>query len=127
MIHVNKQIIIGYVGRDPMIKNLPNGNLVARFSVATTTKWKDRTTGEWQERTEWHQVEAWKHLAARVERDITKGSPVYVEGSTETQEWDDQKTGQKRSQKVVKAAQLTLLGERPHPVHRPQEDEDGAF
>lgn len=111
MISVNKSTLIGYVGRDPEVRNLPK-TMKARFSVATTRKWKDKQTGEWQEQTEWHNVEAWGYLAERVERDLKKGSPVYVEGPTETQTWND-KEGNERSQKVIKAAQLSLLGERP--------------
>ena len=110
---LNKQDIIGYVGQDPKVKNMPGGQMKAWFSVAVTRHWKGKNDGEWQEKTEWFQVEAWKYLAERVERDFRKGSPVYVTGSTETQTWKDEKTGEQRSQKVVKAADLFLLGDRP--------------
>jgi len=94
--------------------------------VATTRAWKDRKTCEWCEVTEWHNVEAWTYLAERVERDLKKGSPVYVEGATETQHWKDKETGQDRSQKVIKAADLFLLGERTR-VDHDTKSKDGAF
>ena len=109
---VDSHTIIGYVGKAPTVKNMPGGNMKARFSVATTRKWQDKKTSEWEERTEWHTVEAWGYLAERVERDLKKGSPVYVQGSTETQRWTDTATKQERTQKVIKAADLFLLGER---------------
>ena len=128
---MNKQIIRGYVGRDPMIKNLPGGELKARFTVAVTDKWKDKKTGEWMERTEWFTVEAWKYLAERVERDIKKGVPVYVEGKTVTERWKDKETGEDRSAKVVKAADIVLLVDRPRSGFDQKSEkgggEDGAF
>lgn len=109
----NFQVIIGYVGRDPSVKNLTGGNMVARFSVAVSESYKDRNSGEWIESTEWFTVVAWRYLAERVERDIKKGSPIYVEGKTKTERWKDEKTGEDRSQKIINAADLMLLGDRP--------------
>ncbi len=73
-------IIIGNLGRDPEIKYTQSNVPVANFSVATTESWKDKTSGEWQEKTEWHRIVAWRHLAERAERYLKKGKQVYIEG-----------------------------------------------
>ena len=77
---VNKVILIGNLGSDPEVKYLPNGNAVATLSLATSESWNDRTSGERQERTEWHRVVLWRKLAEIAEKYLKKGSKVYVEG-----------------------------------------------
>ena len=84
MAGVNKVILVGNLGRDPEIKYTQSNVPVANFRVATTESWKDRNTGEWQEKTEWHRVVAWRYLAERAERYLRKGKQVYVEGRIET-------------------------------------------
>ena len=112
MAGVNKVIIIGNLGRDPEIKYTQNGNVpVANFSVATSESWKDRNTGEWQEKTEWHRVVAWRHLAERAERFLRKGKQVYVEGRLETRKWTDQNGNDRYTTEIV-ANQMQLLGRR---------------
>lgn len=105
MASINKQIIMGRLGRDPEVKELPNGQKMAKLSVATTDWWKDRKTGEWNKRTEWHRVTCWRHMAEKAERFLVKGSHVYIEGKTETKEWKD-KEGIDRRGKEVNASLL---------------------
>lgn len=112
MAGVNKVIIIGNLGRDPEIKYTPNGNVpVANFTVATTESWKDRNTDQWNEKTEWHRIVAWRHLAERAERYLRKGKQVYIEGKIETRKWTDQ-NGQDRYTTEIIAQQLQMLGRR---------------
>ncbi|MBM4131198.1 single-stranded DNA-binding protein [bacterium] len=111
MAGVNKVIIIGNLGRDPEIKYTQSNVPVANLSVATTESWKDKNSGEWQEKTEWHRVVAWRHLAERAERYLRKGKQVYVEGRLETRKWQGQ-DGQDRYTTEIIANQLMLLGRR---------------
>ena len=112
MAGVNKVIIIGNLGRDPEIKYTQNGNVpVANFTVATTESWKDRNTGEWQEKTEWHRIVAWRHLAERAERYLRKGKQVYIEGKLETRKWTGQDGNDRYTTEVI-AQQLQMLGRR---------------
>ena len=74
---VNKVILIGNLGRDPEVRRLENGAVVAKFSVATNENYRDKNN-EWQTRTEWHDVVVWRHLAERAERDLTKGKLVFI-------------------------------------------------
>lgn len=107
MASVNKVILIGNLGRDPEIRTTPQGTSLARFSVATTTTWKD-ASGARQERTEWHDVVAWDKLAQICGEYLHKGKMVYVEGSLQTRSWDDQ-NGQKRYKTEVKANNVVML------------------
>ena len=84
---------------------------MANFSVATSESWKDKTSGEWQEKTEWHRIVAWRHLAERAERYLKKGKQVYIEGRIETRKWTGQ-DGQDRYTTEIVAQQLMLLGRR---------------
>jgi single-strand DNA-binding protein len=111
MAGVNKVIIIGNLGRDPEIKYTQSNVPVANFSVATTESWKDKNSGEWQEKTEWHRVVAWRHLAERAERYLKKGKQVYVEGRLETRKWTGQDGQDKYTTEII-ANQLMLLGRR---------------
>lgn len=87
---VNKVILIGNLGSDPEIRYMPNGNAVANISVATNEYWKDKQTGELQERTEWHRVSLFDKLAQIVAEYLKKGSKVYIEGTLRTRKWQDQ-------------------------------------
>jgi single-strand DNA-binding protein len=110
MAGVNKVIIIGNLGADPEIKYTQNNVPLATFRVATTENWKDQS-GEWQERTEWHRVVAWRHLAERAERFLRKGKQVYVEGKIQTRTWEDQ-SGEKKYMTEIVAREMQLLGKR---------------
>ncbi|MCP4574396.1 MAG: single-stranded DNA-binding protein [bacterium] len=118
MAGVNKVMLIGNLGRDPEVKYTQNNVPVANFTMATSESWKDKTTGEWQEKTEWHRVVAWRHLAERAERYLKKGKQVYVEGRLETRKWTGQDGNDRYTTEVV-ANQLMILGRR-------EEGEGGA-
>ena len=110
---VNKVILIGNLGADPEIRNLPSGGKVANLSVATTDTWRDRNSGERKERTEWHRVVIFnKNLADVAEKYLRKGSKVYVEGSLQTRKWTDKDGAEKYSTEVVLQnfrGELTML------------------
>ncbi|MDN5568413.1 MAG: single-stranded DNA-binding protein [Paracoccus sp. (in: a-proteobacteria)] len=99
---VNKVILIGNLGRDPEIRSFQNGGKVANLRIATSEQWKDRTSGERRERTEWHTVSILSEgLVNVVERFLKKGSKVYIEGQLETRKWQDQSGADKYSTEIV--------------------------
>ncbi|MEN8174800.1 MAG: single-stranded DNA-binding protein [Pseudomonadota bacterium] len=108
---VNKVIIIGNLGQDPEVRYMPNGNAVANVTVATTETWKDRNSGENQEKTEWHRVVFFRRLAEIVSEYLKKGSKVYVEGKLQTRKWQDQ-SGQDRYTTEIVADQMQMLDSR---------------
>jgi single-strand DNA-binding protein len=108
---VNKVILLGNVGKDPEVKFTPNGTAVAKFSLATNTKYKDQG-GEWQDRTEWHNIVAWQRLAEIVGEYVKKGSKIYIEGRIQTSSWDDKQSGEKKYRTEVIANDLVLLSGR---------------
>ena len=102
MSSVNKVILVGNIGRDPEIKTMQNGGRVCNLSVATSDRWKDKNTGEQQEKTEWHRVVIFDdRLCDVVERFLSKGSKVYLEGALQTRKWTDQSGQDKYSTEVV--------------------------
>lgn len=105
---VNKVILIGNLGRDPEVRFTPNGQAVARFSVATTEKWRDQQ-GQLQERTEWHNVVVWGKQAESCGQYLAKGRQVYVEGRLQTRSYED-KDGVKRQVTEVVAQNVRFLG-----------------
>src|SRR3990170_1010617 len=111
MASVNKVIIVGNLGRDPETRYLPSGEAVTNISVATTDTWKDKTSGEKQERTEWHRVAFFGKLAEIAGEYLKKGSQVYIEGSLRTRKWQD-KEGQERYTTEIIADRMQMLGSR---------------
>ncbi len=109
---VNKVILVGNLGKDPEVKYTPQGTAVAKVTLATTSSYKDKTSGEWQEQTEWHNVVLWQRLAEIAGEYLKKGSKVYIEGRLQTRSWDDKQSGQKRYMTEVVANDLVLLGGR---------------
>ena len=105
---INKVILIGHVGVDPEVRYMPNGNAVATISIATTESWKDKQSGERQERTEWHRVVCFNRLGEIVGEYTRKGSKVYIEGSLRTRKWQDQQ-GQDRYTTEIVANDLQML------------------
>ena len=94
---VNKVILVGNLGKDPEVRRMPSGDAVVSFSLATTESWRDKTSGERKDKTEWHDVVIFNENLAKVaESYLRKGSKVYIEGQLQTREWDDQQSGQKR-------------------------------
>src|SRR6516164_194024 len=106
---VNKVILIGRLGRDPELKYTGTGTPFCRFSIATDDSWTDKNSGERQERTEWHNIVVWDRLAEICNEYLRKGRLVYIEGSLQTREWDDQE-GNKRKTTEVVARDMVLLG-----------------
>ncbi|SEW07668.1 single-strand binding protein [Cognatiyoonia koreensis] len=99
---VNKVILIGNLGRDPEVRTFQNGGKVCNLRIATSENWKDRTTGERRERTEWHSVAIFSEPLAKVaEQYLKKGSKVYIEGQLETRKWQDQSGQDRYSTEVV--------------------------
>ena len=110
---VNKVILIGNLGRDPEVRTFQNGGKVCNFSIATSETWKDRNSGERQERTNWHNIAIFnENLAQIAEQYLRKGSKVYVEGQLETRKWQDQAGNDRYTTEVVLRnfrGELTLL------------------
>src|SRR3954464_709424 len=99
---VNKVILVGNLGADPEVRNLPSGGKVVNLSIATSENWKDKNTGERREKTEWHRVVIFSEGLARVaESYLKKGSKVYLEGQLQTRKWQDQSGADKYSTEVV--------------------------
>lgn len=108
MAGVNKVILIGNLGADPEIRHLQNGASVANFRLATSETYKDKTTGERREQTEWHNVVAWRGLAEITEKYLRKGSKVYVEGKLRTRQWQDKDNNTRYTTEIV-ADEMTML------------------
>ena len=108
---VNKVILVGNLGRDPETRYAQNGTAVTRFSVATSESWRDRASGEQQERTEWHNVVCFARLGEIAGEYLRKGSKVYVEGSLRTRKWQDQ-SGQDRYSTEIVAQEMQMLDSR---------------
>jgi single-strand DNA-binding protein len=106
---VNKVILIGRLGADPEVKHLPSGQAVCNMSIATSEAWKDKRTGDKQERTEWTRVNVWGDMAENCGKYLSKGREVYVEGSLQTRSWDD-KDGNKKYATEVKAHRVVFMG-----------------
>jgi single-strand DNA-binding protein len=108
---VNKVILVGNLGKDPEVKYTPSGTPVAKLTLATNERYKDKG-GEWQDRTEWHNVVLWQRLAEIAGEYLKKGSKVYIEGRLQTRSWEDKQTNQKRYMTEIVANDLVLLGGR---------------
>jgi single-strand DNA-binding protein len=108
---LNRVTLIGNLGKDPEVKYTPSGTPVAKIALATNERYKDKN-GEWQDRTEWHNVVLWQRLAEIAGEYLKKGGKVYVEGRLQTRSWDDKQTNQKKYMTEVVANDLILLGSR---------------
>jgi single-strand DNA-binding protein len=108
---VNKVILLGNVGKDPEIRSTGGGTMVANFTLATSDRQKD-AQGNWQDRTEWHNLVAFTRLAEIVRDYVKKGSKLYVEGKIQTRSWDDKESGQKRYRTEIIVNDLSLLSGR---------------
>ena len=105
---VNKVILLGNVGKDPEIKSTAGGTLVANLSLATSDRYKDKA-GEWQDRTEWHNLVAYARGAEIMRDYVTKGSKLYVEGRITTRSWDDKESGKKIHRTEIVVGDISLL------------------
>ncbi|MDP1602119.1 MAG: single-stranded DNA-binding protein [Legionella sp.] len=111
---INKVILVGNVGVDPDVRYMPNGNAVTTLSVATSETWKDKQTGDKQERTEWHRVVCFNRLGEIAGEYIRKGSKLYVEGSLRTRKWQDPQ-GQDRYTTEIVASDIQMLDSKGGP------------
>ncbi|MBD1583458.1 single-stranded DNA-binding protein [Pseudoalteromonas sp. S16_S37] len=111
---VNKVILVGHLGKDPEVRYMPNGNAVSQISIATTDSWKDKNTGQQQERTEWHRVVLFGKLAEVAGEYLRRGSQVYIEGRLQTRKWTDQSGQEKYTTEIVvdMGGQMQMLGGR---------------
>lgn len=128
---VNKVILIGNLGKDPEVRRLENGAVVASFPIATSETYVDRTTGERKDNTDWHNIVVWRGLAEVAEKYVRKGQKIYVEGKLKTRSWTDQSGATRYTTEVV-ADELTILTPRndqekpagsnnpPYPTEEPQ-------
>jgi single-strand DNA-binding protein len=119
---INKVILLGNVGRDPDVRYTPGGGAVAKFSLATNERFKDKS-GEWQNRTEWHNVIAWQRLAEIVGEYVHKGSRLYIEGKLQSSVWEDRNSGEKKHQIEIVARDIILFNSTETSA---QTDQDGA-
>jgi single-strand DNA-binding protein len=108
---VNKVILVGNLGKDPEVRYSPNGQAVANITLATSESWKDKNTGDKQERTEWHRVVFFGRLAEIAGEYLKKGMQVYVEGRLQTRKWQD-KEGKDRYTTEIVASEMQMLGSR---------------
>ena len=106
---INKVILVGTLGRDPEMRYTAAGKAIANTSLATNESWKDKNTGEKQERTEWHRIVVWGKLAELCNQYLTKGRQAFVEGTLQTRSWDD-KSGQKRYTTEINAKTVQFIG-----------------
>ncbi|MGB5108003.1 MAG: single-stranded DNA-binding protein [Candidatus Zixiibacteriota bacterium] len=111
MASVNKAILIGNLGKDPELRYTPAGVAVCTFSLATTEKWRDKTSNEQKESTTWHNIVLWRRQAEIAKEYLSKGSPVYIEGRIQTRTYDD-KDGNKKWITEIVGDRLQLLGRR---------------
>ena len=111
MASVNKVIIVGNLGKDPEVRYAPSGSAICNITIATSRQWKDKTSGEKQEETEWHRVVFYDRLAEIAGEYLKKGRPVYVEGRLKTRKWTDKEGVEKFTTEIV-AAEMQLLGGR---------------
>ncbi len=135
---VNKVIIVGNLGKDPEIRYMPSGGAAANITIATSESWKDKTSGEQKDRTEWHRVVFFGKLAEIVGEYLKKGSQVYVEGSLRTNKWQD-KSGNDRYTTEIIAKEMQMIGgksdkpaassttQRPAPADDPFNDDLPPF
>ncbi|PLC48988.1 single-stranded DNA-binding protein [Pollutimonas nitritireducens] len=112
MASVNKVILVGNLGRDPEVRYSPDGAAICNVSIATTSQWKDKASGEKREETEWHRVVFYNRLAEIAGEYLKKGRSVYVEGRLKTRKWQDKDTGADRFSTDIVADQMQMLGGR---------------
>ncbi len=125
MAGVNKVILVGNLGRDPEVRYTGDGKPVANFSMATTERWSDPSSGERKEKTEWHRIVVWGKQAEIAGEYLRKGRQVYVEGSLQTREWTD-RDGNKRQTTEIRAQRFQMLGRRSEEPDAPASPEATA-
>lgn len=123
---LNKALIIGNVGKDPEIRSMQSGDTVASFSVATSESWKDKSSGERKEKTEWHRISCFNQgLNKVIQNYVKKGSKIYLEGQIETRKWTDKDGVEKYSTEIVLRpfrGELVLLGGKDQPQEQSEDE-----
>ena len=109
---INKVILLGNLGADPELRTTAGGDAVATISIATSDSWKDKNTGEEQQKTEWHRVVFFRRMAEVVGQYLKKGSSVYIEGQLQTNSYEDKNTGEKKYSTQIVARDMQRLGSR---------------
>ncbi|MDC1139120.1 MAG: single-stranded DNA-binding protein [Gammaproteobacteria bacterium TMED222] len=109
---INKVILLGNLGADPELRTTAGGDAVATISIATSDSWKDKNTGEEQQKTEWHRVVFFRRMAEVVGQYLKKGSSVYIEGQLQTNSYEDKNTGEKKYSTQIVARDMQMLGSR---------------
>ena len=112
MASINKVILIGNLGADPEMRNTAGGDAVASISIATSSSWNDKQSGEKREKTEWHRVVFFRRLAEVVGEYMKKGSSIYVEGQLQTNSYEDKNTGERKFSTQIVAREMQMLGSR---------------
>tara|TARA_B110000483_G_C17955276_1_gene449900 strand:+ start:171 stop:626 length:456 start_codon:yes stop_codon:yes gene_type:complete len=107
---INKVILLGNLGADPEVRTTAGGDAVATISIATSDSWKDKNTGEEQQKTEWHRVVFFRRMAEVVGQYLKKGSSVYIEGQLQTSSYEDKNTGEKKYSTQIVARDMQMLG-----------------
>lgn len=123
---INKVILVGNLGEDPISTLMVGGRTVTNITVATSESWKDKTTGQPQERTEWHKVCFFNKLAEIAEQYLKKGSKVYIEGSLRTKKWDDRE-GVKHYKTEIVASEMQMLDSKPKVEESGKEPHQGQY
>lgn len=113
---INKVILVGNLGADPDVRTMPNGDSVTTLSLATSDTWKDKQTGEKQEKTEWHRVILFRRLAEIARDYLKKGAKVYIEGKLQTRKWQDKISGEDRYITEIVGNELQMLDSRADKV-----------
>jgi single-strand DNA-binding protein len=126
MASVNKVILVGNLGRDPETRFSPDGGAICNFSIATTESWKDKTTGEKKENTEWHRIVMYNRLAEIAGEYLKKGKAVYVEGRLKTRKWTDKDGLEKYTTEVI-ATEMQMLGGREGGAGMGNQDDAGGY
>ena len=124
MAGINKVILVGRLGKDPEVRYTPSGDAVANFNIATSETWKDKNTGEKQERTEWHRIVAWRKLGEICGEYLSKGRQVYVEGKLQTRSWE--KDGVTRYSTEIVASDVQFLGDRGSSASGPSDGDTSS-
>lgn len=115
MSSVNKVMVIGHLGRDPETRYMPNGEAVTNIAIATTESWKDKSTGEKKEATEWHRVTFYRKLAEVAAQYLKKGSLIYVEGKLQTRKWQDKEGVDRYTTEIISDTMQMLGGRQSQP------------
>ena len=124
---INKVILLGNLGADPELRTTAGGDAVATISIATSDSWKDKNTGEEQQKTEWHRVVFFRRMAEVVGQYLKKGSSVYIEGQLQTNRYEDKNTGEKKFSTQIVARDMQMLGSRNNSETQSNSSEEASM